>query len=352
MSNFAVGPNPAERLQLAFAGVDGCDVTHLSVDGMTPTGPNLSHWPGNRTPRAWKADLSTGIALNFARAGAAEQEAFLGDAELVLNDHYDTDGFGALLAVLRPHVALAREELLLSAAATGDFGVFTTWRGFAIDRIVAGLARPESPVRGAFHGVENPDAKSLARYRWLLDHAESVLDHPGGYKALYEEELARVKGEIARGLAGDVQREAFAELGFAALRSDGGRHRMTLNTLAAAFRVLHVQRDADGTRYRYHDRTESWFELVTIGAPPRLDLRPLARRLGELEPERDGASWNADPPTEPIPELYFGVPSAQEYGRISRELRPSALPAEGVVAAFAAFFADAGRRSSRGGDDA
>ncbi|MEZ6037596.1 MAG: DUF6687 family protein [Planctomycetota bacterium] len=351
MTNFAAGPSPAERLQLAFAGADGCSVKHLSVDGMTPEGPNLSHWPGNRTPRAWKADLSTGIALNFARASATEQEAFLGDAELVLNDHYDTDGFGSLLAVLRPHVAFVREELLLSAAATGDFGVFTTWRGFAIDRIVAGLAKPESPVSGAFRGIDDPAAKSLARYRWLLDHAESVLDHLGGYKSLYEEELARVQEELRNGLAGGVQREVFAELGFAALRSDGARHRMTLNTLAAAYRVLHVQRDADGTRYRYHDRTESWFELVTIGAPPRLDLRPLARRLAELEPERDGASWNADPPTEPIPELYFGVPSVQEYGRISRELRPSALPAEGVVAAFAEFFADATRQSARGGAD-
>ena len=224
---------------------------------MTPAGPNLSHWPGNRTPRAWKADLSTGIALKFARASAAEQQAFLGDAELVLNDHYDTDGFGSLLAVLRPHVALVREELLLSAAATGDFGVFTTWRGFAVDRIIAGLARPDSPVRGAFQGIDEPAAKSLARYRWLIDHAESVLDHVGGYKALYEAELALVQEQLARGLAGDLQREAFAELGFAVLRGDGARHRMTLNTLAAAYRVLHVQRDPDGTRYRYHDRTET-----------------------------------------------------------------------------------------------
>ncbi|MBM3973166.1 MAG: hypothetical protein FJ301_03595 [Planctomycetes bacterium] len=312
---------------------------HLSVDGMTPHGPNLSHWPGNRTPTVWKADLSTGIALRFARADAAAQQAFLGGVEVVCNDHYDTDGFGSLLAILRPDVAFAREELLLAAAATGDYGVWQTWRGFAIDRTIARLAAPESPVRGAFHGVTDPDDLSLRRYEWLLANSESVLDHVGQFRALYADEMARVQQEIERGLAGAVERRLRPEIGFAVLTTDGPRHRMTLNTLASAYRVLHVQRDADGMRYRYHDRTESWFELVTIRATIRRDLRPLAARLALLEPAHDGAAWTADAPSEPIPELYFGVPSRQEYGQLTRELRPSALRPEQVVAAFEEAFA-------------
>ena len=120
------------RLRLGYAGAHGVSEPHLSVDGLTPEGPNLSHWPGNRTPGPWRADLSTGIALRFARADVAEQNDFLGEAETVVNDHYDTDGFGSLLAVLRPDVAFAREELLLAAAGVGDFGTWHTWRGFAI----------------------------------------------------------------------------------------------------------------------------------------------------------------------------------------------------------------------------
>ena len=158
-------PTPATRLRLGFAGPTGCSEPHLSVDGMTPIGPNLSHWPGNRTPACWKADLSTGIALRFARAAAAEQAAFLGGVEIVLNDHYDTDGFGSLLAILRPDVAERHEELLLAAAATGDFGCWLTRRGFAIDRAVARLATPESPVRAAFASAGNSDERSLARYQ-------------------------------------------------------------------------------------------------------------------------------------------------------------------------------------------
>ncbi|MEO6594528.1 MAG: DUF6687 family protein [Planctomycetota bacterium] len=331
-------PSPTARLQLGFAGPSGCSVPHLSVDGMTPHGPNLSHWPGNRTPKQWKADLSTGIALRFSRAEAAEQEQFLGDVELVVNDHYDTDGFGSLLAVLRPELFVAREERLLAAAAVGDFGVWQTWRAFAIDRIVVRLAEPESPLHTAFQRVTDPDELSLRRYAWLLEHAASVLDHPGSYSSLYAEEMARVQQEIDAGLRGALDRRSWAQLGFAAVTSAGPRHRMTLNTLAAAYRVLHVENGRDGPRYRYHDRTESWFELVTLRTLPRLDLRPLAAQLAELEPAHDGASWNVDPPSKPIPELYFGVPSAQAYGQISRELVPSRLPPDRVIEALVSFF--------------
>lgn len=331
--------SPLARLRLGFAGAAGSDVPHLSVDGLTPTGPNLSHWPGNRTPAQWRRDLSTGIAFAFVRADPSQQAEFLGDVELVVNDHYDTDGFGSLLAILRPDCAAGREELLLAAAATGDFGCWQTWRGFAIDRIVAGLARPESPMRNIFARIDDDAERSLRRYEWLLENAESVLDHPGGYRALYADEMARVQEEIEQGQRGAIGRRRHEAIGLCVLTTDGPRHRMTLNTLAAAFRVLHVEHGNDGPRYRYHDRTESWFELQTFRAPPRRDLRELAQRLAALEPLHDGAEWCADGPTEPIPELYFGVPSTQVYGQLTRELRPSALPAARVTAEVVAFFA-------------
>lgn len=330
---------PLPRLQLGFAGKHGFSEPHLSVDGMTPAGPNLSHWPGNRTPPQWRADLSTGIALRFARASADEREAFLGDVRYVVNDHYDADGFGSLLAVLHPDVAFRHEELLLAAAATGDFGCWISWRGFAIDRIIKHLSDAHSPVRGAFHGVTDPDELSLRRYQWLLDRGESLLGHIGSYRVLYETEMALVQAELDAGQRGNIVRQRIDKLGFATLLSEGPRHRMTLNTLAGAYRVLHVLREQNEHHYRYHDRTESWFDLVTLAAPPRRDLRPLAAQLAQLEPEHDGASWQADAPGTPIPELYFGVPSQQEYGEITRELRPSKLPVEQVIAAFATFFA-------------
>lgn len=330
---------PVGGLRLSFAELPSAPAWHLSVDGMTERGPNLSHWPGNRTPPQWKADLSTSICFQFARADAAEQHAFLAGAEVVLNDHYDTDGFGSLLAILRPEVAMPREELLLAAAATGDFGSWQTWRGFAIDRIVANLAAPASPVHAHFTGLAGAE-KSFARYRFLLDHAAELLDAPERFEPVYGEEMRRVQHELDAGRRGALERRLHRDVGFAAIRTAAPAHRMTLNTLAGAFRVLHTVTGGDGPLHRYHDRTESWFELVTLQPLPRRDLRPLCARLAELEPPHDGAEWCCDAPTEPIPELWFGVPGAQAYGQITRQLRPSRLSAERVEAEFARFFAE------------
>lgn len=326
------------QLQLGFYGASGTPELHLSVDGMTPSGPNLSHWPGNRTPAKWKSDLSTGICLAYARAGADEQIAFLRGATVVCNDHYDTDGFGSLLAVLRPEVAFEREELLLAAAATGDFGTFVTRRAFAVDRIVARLADPSSPIATEFRSAQGAE-KSLRRYRWLLDHAERVLDRQEEFAEIWVDECDRVQHELDAGRRGAVQRTLHEDQGFSVVSTRTQVARMTLNTLAGAFRVLHHLHQEDGEHYRYHDRTESWFELQTFRALPRRDLRPLCARLRELEPDHDGAKWCVDAPLEPIPELYFGLPSEQAYGAITRELRPSRLAPATVEREFVEFFA-------------
>lgn len=333
----AAMPRP---LRIGFAGAPGCDRPHLSVDGMTEAGPNLSHWPGNRTPKRFKADLSTGICLLFARASEAERDGFLGDAEAVLNDHYDTDGFLSMLAVARPEVALAREELCLAAAATGDYGAWQGRRAFAVDRIVAHLAAPRSPLAAQFAGLDGP-AKSLARYRWLIDHAETVLDDPDSLRGCWQDECDAVLDELARARDGALQRRVLADFGLSLLWSEVPLRRITLNSLAGAFRVLHTQQTAEGPRYRFHDRTESWFEVVSFTPLPRRDLRELATRLNELEGSHGGGiGWFADPPDAPIPELWFGRDTPQDYGEVTRELAPSRLPPSTVAAITTTFFAE------------
>ena len=313
---------------------------HLSVDGMSPQGPNLSHWPGNRTPREFQADLSTGICLRFARCAPAERARFLAGATQVLNNHYDTDGFLSLLAVTRPEMALAREELCLAAAATGDYGAFVTRRAFAIDRIVLGLGKiPGTPLYGQ---LDRPAPDQLAkeerdhlRYRWLLQHAESVIDAPERLAPLYEDELGATLRALDAAQAGAVRRELHHGQGLAVLTTATDTPRMVLNTFSVLHRVLQVQpAPPRGHYYRLHERTESWFEMVTIHPPGRLDLRPLAARLHALEHAAgpvDAAIWNADPPDEPIPELYFGTAAPQAYGEVTRALAPSRLAPGQVV---------------------
>ena len=69
-----------------------------------------------------------------------------------------------------------------------------------------------------------------------------------------------------------------------------------------------IERQLLALSFSYHDRTESWFEVVSFTPLPRVDLRPLAARLQALEGavDRDDARWCADPPNLPVPELWFG----------------------------------------------
>ncbi|MEO0480725.1 MAG: DUF6687 family protein [Planctomycetota bacterium] len=318
------------ELRLGFKGLRGDDRPHVSVDGMTEHGPNLSHWPGNRTPKRYKRDLSTGICLAFARAPESERRDFLGGVEFVVNDHYDTDGFLSMLSLTRPSVALAREEVLLAAAGTGDFQSFHTVRGFAIDRTVAGLSKPRSPVASEFDGLDGP-SKDLARTEWLIENAESVLDRPEDFEPIWRAELDLVVDELQTARLGKLRREPCRDAAMTVLRSNGPLHRMTLNTMAGAFRVLHVVEEDNGPLVRYHDRTESWFEVVTMTPPARRDLREIAARLNELESPSGEARWCADAPTSPIPELWFGLDEPQVYGRVTRTLHPTTLPIDTVV---------------------
>jgi Family of unknown function (DUF6687) len=330
------------NLRLLPAGGPEAATPHLSVDGMSPEGPNLSHWPGNRTPRKWKADLSTGICLNFSRAPATDQREFLGSVTGVLNDHYDTDGFLSLLAVLRPEVAMEHEERCLLAAATGDFQAFQTWRGFAIDRIVLNLADPQrSPHAAAFESLTGA-ARDFERYRWLLEHAPSVLAEPERYQPLYADELAQVQEQLRAARSGAVDRRLWPEHHLAVVTSTEDLHRLVLNTVAGAYRVLHVRQTPEGPLYRYHDRTETWFEVCTFSPPRRRDLAELRTRLQRMEDGQDAGqegAWCSDPATEPVPELYHGLPSGQAYGQITRTLTPSGLAPECVIAAVLEHFA-------------
>lgn len=324
---------PTQRLRPGFVGAGDPDEgrPHLSVDGMTPEGPNLSHWPGNRTPRRYKADLSTGICLTFSAAPADEQEAFLEDAELVVNDHYDTDGFLSMLAITRPDVAFANEDVCLLAAATGDFQAYHSKHGFAVDRIVIELAGERSPVAAEFAGLTGA-RRSLARYTWLLQNADRVLRDPESLGGCWLDDWHATVDELRRCRTGALERELLPRAGLSIVTTTGPVGRMTLNTLAGAYRVLHVDRRGGGPRYRYHDRTESWFEVVTFTPPLRVDLRPVAARLQELEGDGNGSfRWCADPPTEPVPELWFGADEPQDYGAVTRELGESRLDPRTVV---------------------
>jgi hypothetical protein len=111
----------------------------ICCDGLLRGGAlHLTHWQGNETPRAYKADTSTEIALNFVKA--RESVEHWSDA-LVINNHFDTDGILSVWVLLDPERAGPHHELLVAAAEAGDFDEWPrAERGLWLDASVRALA--------------------------------------------------------------------------------------------------------------------------------------------------------------------------------------------------------------------
>ncbi|HZO09437.1 MAG TPA: DUF6687 family protein, partial [Myxococcota bacterium] len=115
----------------------------VSVDGAwDQPGLNLSHWPGNATPKELRHDLSTGAALNFGRLAAEARARLAAGCRAIANNHFDTDGACAVFAVRHPELALPREKGLLEAAAAGDFYQVPSEKAFVLDAVITNLADP------------------------------------------------------------------------------------------------------------------------------------------------------------------------------------------------------------------
>jgi hypothetical protein len=294
---------------------EASDEPVISVDGAWGApGLNLSHWPGNRTPPELAHDLSTGSALAFARLPAARRAELAQGCVAVAINHYDTDGACALFAVLRPELALAREQKLLDAAAAGDLFAFPSEQAFAIDCIVSAAADPARTPWPAVARAGDDRSRHEAALRELVLHLPEMLDDGlEPYAELWQPELARLREDQAALRSAAKDEIAHLELCVwtAAAREgafDPGRHALFGST--AADRVLAVgPTSARGTTYRLVIGTRSWFELVSPRPQPRPDLPKLAAELDALEgsaPE-DEHAWRSQPIASPSPELWFGT---------------------------------------------
>jgi len=345
-----VSPGPA----FVFLPEGASPADTLYVDGTEAGFRSLSHWPGNSTPAALKHDLSTGIALAWARLSPAERRALLGPFTRVANNHYDTDGALSAFALLRPDEALRREPALLAAAATGDFSVWTDEAALAVDLTVGNLTHsPASPL--ALDGKLSPGTPDRERwaagYAWLLEHLPSVLDDPFALRPMWAERHAQVLADVRRVQAGTgISVRRFEEHDLALVSSDRPITSIGLNLAAGdATRVLLVLPSAAGFRYRFRYRVESWFELASRRPPPRSELAPVVAALERAEARAGrsasapAAHWWCGALGAPVCELGFGAwgsGSGSPFDDPVLEDQPhSALPPSAVVEALVGAFA-------------
>jgi hypothetical protein len=304
-----------------FVGVDG----HLAGAVL-----ELSHWPGNATPRELRHDLSTGAALRFAALEPGRRDELVREARIAANNHFDTDGVLAMFALLRPAEALARSEALLAAAAAGDLFAWPDDRALAIDAIVGGATDPErSPLAGELAGLEGKRRHQRA-LELLLESLPELLDgRLEPWRALWDPPLAAARSERAE--LARCSRDELVHLewtvwtGPGGARFDPGRH--ALWGASENDRLLVIGPEAAGTTYRLLLGTRSWFDLCSRRPLPRPDLSRLAEELNALEGTRtaDEAAWRAQDVRGASPELWFGTRELESFAEHNEALRASAL---------------------------
>ncbi|MCY2961348.1 MAG: hypothetical protein NTY35_14390 [Planctomycetota bacterium] len=313
----------------------------ISVDGAWgQPGLNLSHWPGNATPAELRHDLSTGVALHFARLPLARRNQLAAGCVAIANNHVDTDGICALYAVAHPEAALARADRLLEAAAAGDFFRVPSERAFQFDATVAGLYdEARSPWRDRFAGLGDRERRELVTVELVARLADLLDGDLVEYGDLWAPALEALRGDRAD--LARAQRDELVHLdiavytapeGLGASRAharvphfDPGRH--ALFGATQADRVLAIGPRGAGATYRFLINTTSWFDLESAPRLERPDLARLADRLNALEgADRLGeVAWRAQATASPSPELWFGRPAAALFAEHAPWLETSRL---------------------------
>ncbi|MFT4542550.1 MAG: hypothetical protein ACI841_003379 [Planctomycetota bacterium] len=329
----------------------------LSIDGsFGAPGLELGHWPGNRTPRELKHDLSTGCALRFMELPESERGRLSEGLVAIANNHVDTDGVLALFALLRPKEALARREALLQTAEAGDRFRTPTEAAFQLDQIITVLFdEKRSPWRAHTGGMSRRERHEWCSLR-IVDELPAWLD--GDIEALedlWRGPLARLRSDredLAAAQCDDLVHLSSilwtAPMNRASTAAgetffDPGRH--ALFGATRADRVVVLGPSTAGTHCRMIIGTGSFFDLVDEQVPARPQLALLVARLNELEGSRDGdaCAWRSDAQDHASPELWFGVTKtgsfpthALAYSRPSKldALRIKSELIEGLRAAF------------------
>jgi hypothetical protein len=282
-------------------------VPKLSVDGTVDNSIHFSHWEGNTTPADVKADTSTEIALNLV--ASPNRAALTQGIELVVNNHFDTDGVLSCWTVLNGERALPYRDLLIAGAEAGDFSEYSSDDGVKVSISIQGSdqASPNnddgSPLAAFLAGHEvDDDARA---YELVLPEVEKLLSDVNAYESLWRDgwnSVASALESFARGESRVVEHEASRiSLITLAPKLFGGRFSPTKNSAPFTAISKHARGEmfliatpaTGGWFYRLDYPYYAWAETVVRPHIARLDLTNALATLNDKEGNPDGR-WKTD----------------------------------------------------------
>lgn len=304
----------------------------ISVDGLVPNALCLTHWPGNGTPREFRADTTTEIVIRLLESGRFEETTR--GYEVLTNNHFDTDGLLPAWLLLHPGADRALFPLFTAAARAGDFGWMDDERAAKLNFLVEGFwDETVSPLRALFDGraAHERDQICTDALLPLLPDLPFDLDR---HRALWEPEWERWlrSRDEARAARITERPEKF----FAAVEGPKRLNARALQTITRMDRILSVWPYAGGWRYEFRYSKYSWYD-VTRPCGKRKEFGPLVAELAAMETSREGR-WVNECQVSTEDGFATRTPTRVFFGERPNVFYTSLIPPERAIETFVAYF--------------
>ena len=272
-------------------------IPKLSVDGTVSNSIHFSHWEGNTTPLEVKADTSTEIALKLV--ASPNRAALTNNIDLVVNNHFDTDGALSVWTVLNGERALEFRDLLVSAAEAGDFSDHSSDDGVRVSIAIQGADQaspnniPGSPLASMIAGEHFDDDERA--YDLVLPELERLLSDVNAYEPLWREgwqAVAEALETFASGESRVIENEV-SRISLITLKPGLVSPFAAVSKHARGEMFLIATPTSGGWFYRLDYPYYSWAETVVRPRIARRDLTQVLFTLNEKESNDEGR-WRPD----------------------------------------------------------
>jgi hypothetical protein len=220
--------------------------------------------------------------------------------DLVVNNHFDTDGVLSCWTVLNGERALEFRELLVSAAEAGDFSEHSSDDGVKVSIAIQGADQampnniPGSPLAGMIAGELFDDDERA--YELVLPEVEKLLSNVNGYEPLWREGWISVASALESFARGESQVKEHEASGVSLVSLEPGLSSpfMAISKHAKGELFVIATPTPGGWSYRLDYPYYSWAETVRRPHIKRRDLSNLLTTLNAKEENPNGWQWQVD----------------------------------------------------------
>jgi hypothetical protein len=271
-------------------------VRKISVDGLVPNSFHLSHWAGNETPAALKADTSTEIALNFI--ADPHYKSLFPNANILTNNHFDTDGLLSVFTLLYPDKTEPIAKTLIETSEACDFSSFSSENGVQINILINELCHAEtSPFQNKWKNFSGP--KESIYYKTLLPELPDLIKRKDEFSGLWRGKFDKIVASMEMFEKRAVWVQEFNDVSLTVIVDDVKPAPQAIDYYCKGDIFLIVQEKAGKYNYELSYRYYSWADTVRRPSISKIPTTHLAEYLNRSEKTSIG-KWRSTSKTQPF----------------------------------------------------